>query len=119
MLTISKAGYDDVSLELPTLATRKPSYRSLLFRKVEITAHEEGSQKEVTGKIKSVSYEGQTKSVNQNTPMTIRLPGVPCRVAVTADGYHDVDTLVPPTQNSCDDRHAIPCRRKKRRKKRR
>ena len=99
LLTISKAGYDNLQLELPPLASRKPSYRSLLFRPVEITAKEEGSDRTASGKIKSVTYEGQTKSVNQNTPMTIRLPGVPCRLALSADGYHDIDTLIPPTQN--------------------
>ena len=32
--------------------------------------------------------------------MTIRFPGVPCRLALTADGYHDIDTLVPPASNA-------------------
>jgi hypothetical protein len=100
LLTISKVGYDNLQLELPPLATRKPNYRSLLFRPVEITAKEEGSDKTVSGKIKSITYEGQTKSINQNTPMTIRLPGVTSRLALTADGYHDIDTLIPPTQNA-------------------
>jgi hypothetical protein len=100
LLTISKAGYDNLQLELPPLASRKPGYRSLLFRPVEITAQEEGSGRTVTGKIKSVTYEGQTKSVNQNSPMTIRLPGVPCRLALTADGYQDIDTLISPTQSA-------------------
>ncbi|MCX6831568.1 MAG: hypothetical protein NT028_05445, partial [candidate division Zixibacteria bacterium] len=100
LLTMSKAGYDNLLLELPPLATRKPSYRSLLFRPVEITAQEEGSDKTVSGKIKSITYEEQTKSVNQNTPMTIRLPGVSCRLALSADGYRDIDTLIPTTQNA-------------------
>ncbi len=100
LLTISKAGYDNLPLQLPPLATREPIYRRLLFRPVEITAKEEGSDKTVPGRIKSITYEGQTKSVNQNTPMIIRLPGVPCRLALTADGYYDIDTLIPPTQNA-------------------
>jgi|GEM_PF-2342406 len=100
LLTISKTGYDNLPLELPPLATREPSYRRLLVRPVDIKAQEEGSDKIVSGKIKSITYEGQTKSVNQNTPITIRFPGVPCRLALTADGYHDIDTLIPPTQNA-------------------
>jgi serine/threonine protein kinase len=100
LLTVSKTGYDNLQLELPPIATRKPNYRSLLFRPVEIKAEEEGSGKAVSGKITSISYEGQTKSINQSAPMTIRLPGVPCRLSLTAEGYHSIDTLVPTTLNS-------------------
>jgi len=99
-LTIVKAGYDEIKLELPAIATRKPSYRSVMFRPVEISAVDAGSQKSVDAKIKSISYEGQTKSVNQDTPMKIRLPGVATRVIVTADDYRETDTLISPSLTS-------------------
>ncbi len=100
MLTLRKAGFDDASLEIPAIATRKPIYRTLLFRNVAISAQDVATGSSVNGRVKTVSYEGKSSSIGQNTPTEVRLPGVVCRVSVSADGYSDVDTSISASLNS-------------------
>lgn len=98
-LTIRKPGYEDFPLELPPLVSRKPSYRVYLIRPVSITAYDERDvQKTVNCRIKSIVYDGKTVSSTETTPATLRLPGVDCRITLSADGFKDTDTLITATQ---------------------
>jgi hypothetical protein len=100
-LTITKSGYEDQTLDLPSLVSRKLSYRLYLYRRVSVTAYDERDpEKRVSSRIKSVSYDGKTNSnYTETTPASLRLPGVDCRISLSADGYHNTDTLIAATQS--------------------
>ncbi len=98
-LIITKAGYEDRTVNLPPLATRKSSYHFSLFRRVYVTAYEEGQiERTVNCRIKDVIYEGKSHEFAETTPVALRLPGVECRLILAADGYYDTDTLIAPMQ---------------------
>lgn len=98
-LTFTKDGYEDRVVNLPTSSSRKSKYHFLLFRRVYITAYEEGDiDNTVNCKIKNLVYGGSSHSIDEMTPAYVRLPGVECNITLAADAYHDTDTLIAPAQ---------------------
>lgn len=99
-LVLSKSGYEDRVVNLPAGSSRKSKYGFLLFRRVYITAYREGEiDNTVNCRVKDVIYENASHSFAEATPAYLRLPGVECKVILSADGYYDTDTLVGPAQN--------------------
>jgi serine/threonine protein kinase len=98
-LILTKNGYEDRVVNLPTGSSRKSKYDFLLFRRVYVTAYKEGEiDNTVTCRVRDVIYGNRSHSVSETTPAYLRLPGVECRVILAADGYYDTDTLVGPAQ---------------------
>ena len=98
MLTITKSGFEDRILEIPASGKRKDTYKEYLYRRVDIQAYEAGSpDRSVNAKIREVVYDGKSYSSSDVTPASVRLPGIECRIVLSADGYQDTDTIVTPT----------------------
>lgn len=99
-LTLTKDGYEDRICNLPIASARKSGYRFLLYRRVYVTAYEEGDiEKTVNCRIKRAEWDNENHSFEDVTPAYLRLPGVDCRLVLTADGYIETDTLVAPAQD--------------------
>ncbi len=98
MLTITKAGYEDRILEIPAVGSRKETYKEYLFRRVDVQAYESGHpDRTVNARIKEIVYDGRSFSSSDITPASVRLPGIDCRLILSAEGYQDADTIVTPT----------------------
>jgi hypothetical protein len=98
-LTITKNGYEDRVVNLPSSSSRRDKYHFLLFRRVYVTAHEAGDpSRAVNCGIKEVVYSGSSHEYSETTPAYVRLPGVDCRIVLAADGYLDTDTSIAPGQ---------------------
>ncbi len=95
MLTITKAGFEDRILEIPALGKRKDTYKEYLFRRVDVQAYESGNPGHtVNARIAELVYDGRSFASSDITPASVRLPGIDCRIILTADGYQDADTIV-------------------------
>lgn len=96
MLKISKAGLEDKMLDVPAFAKRKVSYKEYLFRRVDVSAHEDGNTgKSINAKLLDMTYDGKTASLSGTTPASVRLPAIDCSITVTADGYEEAHSIVP------------------------
>ena len=99
-LTITKAGFEDRILEIPAIGKRKDTYKEYLFRRVDVQAYEAGHPDHtVNARIEQIVYDGRTTQSSDITPASVRLPGIDCRIVLSAEGYHDADTIVTPTAN--------------------
>ncbi|MGB5106433.1 MAG: protein kinase [Candidatus Zixiibacteriota bacterium] len=97
MLTITKAGYEDRILEIPAIGKRRETYKEYLFRRVDVQAYESGHPDQtVNARIAEIVYDGKSYASSEITPASVRLPGIDCRIVLTADGYQDADTIVTP-----------------------
>lgn len=104
-LILSLPGYEDAVYTLPTSSARQSSYKLPLFRRIWVTAYEEGEiEKTVECEFKEVEWLGKRREnedgrgFEQATPAYVRLPGTECRVMLSAAGYYDTDTIVTATQ---------------------
>lgn len=97
MLQISLPGFEDGILEIPAIGKRQPTYKTYLFRRVDIQAYEHGHpDRTVNAHIKEVVYDGKSHPSREMTPASVRLPGIECRLVLGADGYMETDTIVTP-----------------------
>ncbi len=97
MLQLSLNGFEDGILEIPAIGKRQSTYKAYLFRRVDIQAYEQGHpERTVNANIREVVYDGKTYPGRDVTPASVRLPGIECRIVLTADGYVETDTIVTP-----------------------
>ncbi len=97
MLQLSLDGFEDGILEIPAIGKRQSTYKAYLFRRVDIQAYELGHpERTVNANVREVVYDGKTYPGRDVTPASVRLPGIECRVVLSAEGYVDTDTIVTP-----------------------
>ncbi|MFH2056765.1 MAG: PEGA domain-containing protein [bacterium] len=104
-LVLSLPGYEDAVYTIPAASARQSSYQLPLFRRIWVTAYEEGDiEKTVECSFKEVEWLGKRREnedgrgFEQATPAYVRLPGTECRILLSAPGYYDTDTIVTASQ---------------------
>jgi len=98
-ITLTKEGFQNLRVNIPSSTTRKTSYTFYLYRAVKTTAYEAGNtEKTINCLIKDVIYDNNSHQYSEITPCTLYIPGKECRIIFEADGYYNTDTLISASQ---------------------
>ncbi len=98
MLQLSKDGLESQMIEIPALTKRGPRYVQYLVRRVNVQARDaEKTDQSVSARIRQLIYDGKSQASSESTPASLKVPGIDCRIVLSANGYHDLDTLITPS----------------------